>query len=450
MKNLKINLIVLFATALLAGCDQGSTNPPDSEKNPLLIKGVNIIDMRTGDILENYSIIVVDNRIDTIAPAGEITRPGAAQTVDATGKYVIPGLYDMHVHFGIWEWQAAFPPMLKNGVLGVRDMGWAMDKPVELRNRVNNTDLIGPKMFVAGPTLDGPTDNWPFRVTVENVDQVEGVIADLKSAGVDFVKVHGQLDRDVYFAIAQQATAAGFAFSGHIPSDVTPVEAADAGQASLEHLIMPWCEFNDDGCGNDETLAAITAFKKNGTWLTPTATVYQASYRMWAEKELLEEHNSLVTEGVLESWDLQARVNEQFLPPPEQRAELYRGTFNTVKKMIRFLQEQGVRLMTGTDTGYLHVYPGYSVWDEMEIWTEAGVTPLQALQAATINPVEFLGIDKDHGAIAEGFSANFVMLDANPLLDIAGARDVHGIVLDGVFMSPSDIDGYFEEISDTE
>ncbi len=459
MKSTFNSFVLIGIVSLIAGCDQlaektGQLFNRDADAT-LILQNASVIDIRSGAVLEDRSVVIVDGVIDQVIPDAEASGMSSAETLDISGKFVIPGLWDMHVHLGIWEWQVAFPMLLQNGVLGVREMGWALNEPSALRDRIDSGELLGPRMFVAGATLDGPTDNWPFRITVADVGEVEGVISSLQEANVDFVKVHQQLARDVYFEIASKATEAGFAFSGHVPSTVTATEAANAGQASVEHMIMPWCDFESDaaaadenGCGNPDAMEAIHAFRENGTWMTPTATVYGASYIMWADETALEARLPLASRGALESWAYQREVNEQFMPPLAERAPLFLSNLEAVKKMIRFLDVNDIPMMTGTDSGYLYVYPGLSLWDELEIWIDAGVAPLKALQSATIKPARFLGMDDVYGAVEPGYAANLAILDANPLTDLAKARNVSSIVLNGHHMTHAEITSYYMSQAD--
>lgn len=459
MKSIATKFGLIGIAALAAGCDRLAEEIRglfgESDQASLVLQNVNVVDIRSGAILEDQSVVIADGVIEQVAPSADVSPSASAETLDMSGKFVIPGLWDMHVHLGIWEWEVAFPMLLRNGVLGVREMGWALNEPSALRDRVDSGELLGPRMFVAGATLDGPTDNWPFRITVADVGEVGDVISSLREANVDFVKVHQQLARDVYFEIAAQATEAGFAFSGHVPSTVTATEAANAGQASVEHMIMPWCDFeseaaaeDENGCGNPDAMEAVRAFQENGTWMTPTATVYGASYIMWADETALQARLPLASRGALESWAYQREVNEQFMPPLAERAPLFLSNLEAVKQMIRFLDANDIPLMTGTDSGYLYVYPGLSLWDELEIWIDAGVAPLKALQSATIEPARFLGMDDVYGAVEPGYAANLAILDANPLTDLAEARNVSSIVLNGDHMTHAEIASYYEGRAD--
>ncbi|MEN8375629.1 MAG: amidohydrolase family protein, partial [Gemmatimonadota bacterium] len=380
-----MRILALASVPLLLASLPGCADRTLDSDATLVISNVNIVDVEDGMILEDRAISIDGDRIGAITSSDEVAP--SERVVDGGGRYVIPGLWDMHVHLGIWDWETAFPAFLKAGVLGVREMGWAIDEPVALRDRVVSGEVLGPRMVVAGATLDGPTDDWPFRITIESVDDVAPTLRLLEEAGVDFLKVHQQLSGDVYHEIAKEASIRGLSFVGHVPNEITAIDASNAGQASIEHLIMPWCDFDESGaCTTHETNETVGAFLRNGTWAVPTMAVYLSNYQMFVEPDQLETRRGLASTQVVEHWAFQARVNEQFLPPAEDREAMFREVYRSAQRMLVHLVDSDVDLMTGTDTGFLQVYPGASLHDELSVWVEAGVSPLETLQAATLQP----------------------------------------------------------------
>lgn len=432
--------IIAVVTMAVAAC---TVDQPQTD-NSVLVTNVNIVDLESCSIQSARDVLIEDGKIKLVTnhrADTSVYEVDEKKIVRGHGRFALPGYWDMHLHFGIWPADIAFPALLKSGVLGARDMGWEFEAPVALRDSVTSGARVGPRLVVAGPILDGPTDGWPLRHTVSSVDEAAAAVAAVKAAGADFIKVHAQMERDVFFAVAKAANEAELPFVGHLAKDVTVIEAVAAGQASIEHLIMPWCELSETEakCVNAGAEATIDVMVAAGTRMTATLPVYRSIFHMDAEKipelEALDKETRPLK--VQESWDYQLAVNSQWAPPEDQREDVARKIYANSIKEVRVLTDAGIPIMVGSDLGYLHVYPGTSVHDELSVFVnEAGLTPCKALNAAISEPVRFLGLDEELGGIAAGKEASFIMLDGNPLEDIANSSRVSGILLRGHHYDP--------------
>ena len=300
------NLIFLLLLWLLApGFGQPPQNKPQAK--PLVINRVTVIDATGAEAKSDMTVVITGDRITTIGKAAEVKIPKDAQVVEAGGKFLIPGLWDMHTHIASQDFLALF---IANGVTGVRDMGGVWEALSVWRKLIKDGRLTGPRIVASGPIVDGPKPIWPFSVAVAGEKQARLAVASLKQRGVDFIKVYSLLPREAYFAIADEARKQGMAIAGHAPFSVSAAEVAEAGQKSIEHLdtILLACSEREeevskelqDAMKNPDALAAILVvmraraqsiadgydegkaqelfgrLSKNGVRLCPTLTVQRA------------------------------------------------------------------------------------------------------------------------------------------------------------------------------
>jgi hypothetical protein len=397
------------------------------------------------------TVIVEGDRIAAIPRNGRARIRTGATIVDGRGKYLIPGLWDMHVHIGGYdEGTKVLPRLVAYGITGVRDMASPVDDILRLRRESADGTLLGPQIVAAGPILQRPL---PFRTpplvrTVTDADAKQ-VVDDLQAKGVDFIKVGDTLTRDAYFGIASEAKRLGLPVVGHLPVAVTALEATQAGQRSIEHFgsagfrnVLIGCssaeaelisEVRDaltsalaGGPSPDEKLyrsefltrlvetydrrkaaALFNAFKKNGTWQVPTF-------------------------GALRSvWDARRAQRNQ-----DDSAATDRAATKTVE-MFADMRHAGVNVLAGSDVPLSTGVP--PLHDELVALVRAGMTPLEALQASTRSAAEFLGRLADEGTVEVGKKADLVLLEADPLTDIGNTRSVVAVVLRGRLISGAEL-----------
>ncbi len=400
------------------------------EAQTITIDNVTIVDVTNGRLQQHKSIVVEGNRIARIDDASDKTR--AAATLDGTGMFVIPGLWDMHVHAYFTNDTAQFhstsevmmPLFIVNGVTSVRDLGSNLEATLAARDSVAKHQMIGPRMMVSGPMLDGPTTRYQAAIKVANGDDARAAVRMLKDRGVDMIKTQSLVPKDAYFAISDEAAKIGIPFEGHVPNAITGMEAVAANQRSFEHLL---------GVRDTDT-ALIDELARKRVWQCPTVInsvgtaadfLTDPGVPFWL-KRAVDGWRRTATTRAAESDSAARAANER----ATRRLAL-------IKKMY----DKKIPFLAGTDApaGY-DLVPGASLHRELQLFVRAGLTPLQALQTATLNPATYFGRTSDWGTIAPGKTADLVVLRANPLVDIANTRAVAAVVADGRYYSPRELD----------
>jgi imidazolonepropionase-like amidohydrolase len=381
-----------------------ASSAPAAAQNSVVITGATVIDGTGTAPLTNRTVIITGDRIAGIVDAADTRRiPKGARVIQGQGKFLIPGLWDMHVHLTETDLGA----LVANGVTGVRDMGNFLSEVDSWRAEIGTGTRVGPRIFRVGPIINGQAFG-PAHVAVNSDAEARSAVRVLKHVGVDAIKIHRALSREAYFALTDEAKKLSIPFVGHIPDAVTAQEASDAGQASLEH--MQTLFESAAPVKQEETPALFARLVKNHNAFTPTL----ANYRGSADPANIDA-------------DLLRRYPD--LPAGRQRI------FNSFVQLVGLMNRTGVTLMAGSDLGSKWISPGSSLHDELAILVEAGLTPMQALQTATVNPARFLRIDA--GAVEEGKFADLVLLDADPLVDIHNTRRIHAVILRGKLLDSS-------------
>lgn len=396
----------------------------------IAITNVTLVDAASG---ARQTAMTVVTKADRIADIGRgISVPPGAVRVDGTGKFLIPGLWDMHSHHQ-GTGAESLDLFLANGVVGTRDMGADLEFILPLRDRINRGELLGPEIVAAGPILDDAPPNWPFRRRVTTAQEAREAVRDLNGRGVDFIKVHDHTPREVYFAIADEAPKVGLSFAGHVPIAVTIEEAADSGIKSIEHLAN-FRVFRE--CSGKEPYSAVGCqplFDKlaaNGVWQTPTMAFFQTIPDMFSGKPL--QHAEYASDSLLAL----TRGNVEASKLDERALSFFRSNGKASLAAIHDLLSRGSGLLAGCDG----LVPGFCLHDELEWMTKAGLSPLQALQTATINPARFLGRERTQGTIEAGKRADLVLLEADPLTDIRNTRRIAAVLVRGRLLSRPNID----------
>ena len=418
-----ICLLVLAATLI-------ATVSVTPQTRALVITRVNVVDVVDGRFLPNRTVTISGQTIASITPNG--ASPADARVVDGQGKFLIPGLWDMHSHHQATGAES-LDLFLANGVVGTRDMGADVEFILPLRDRVNRGELFGPEIVAAGPILDDRPPDWPFRRRVTNAQEAREAVRHLNSRGVDFIKVHDSTPREAYFAIAEEAPKVGLSFSGHVPFTVTVEEAADSGIKSIEHLanyrVFRSCSGKEPyGAASCQPLFDKLAAK--GVWQTPTMAFFQAVPDMFSGKPL--RHAEYASDSLLEL----TRKNVEVSKLDERALSSLRSNAKTSLAAIHDLHSRGSRFLAGCDG----IVPGFCLHDELEWMTKAGLSPLQAIQTATINPARFLGRENTQGSIEVGKRADLVLLEADPLTDVRNTRCIAAVLVRGRLLSRPDID----------
>jgi hypothetical protein len=424
---------------------------------------VTVIDGTGRDPRRDMTVVVRDGRIAAVGPAAEVRVPAGARAVDGAGRFLIPGLWDMHVHLQLGDTDRMLALFLANGVTGVRDTAAAAEKVFAWREEVASGRRLGPRIFAGGPQLDGPDPPLPeIALSVRNAEEARAAVRRLREMGADFVKVHDGVSREAYFAAADEAHSRRLPLVGHVPPAITAFEAAHAGQKSIEHLagVIQTLSTNEDEIramkfpsprpGEFSAIPARLAvrgtraldtqdpkrldrlselFVRNGVWQVPTLVNGRSRAFIDELAAAPDERLRFVSARTRERWrpenDFFARYRT-----PEYVAYIKRD-FSRRLEVVGAMRRRGVCILAGTDVPAPYLYAGFSLHDELALLVEAGLSPMEALHAATGGPAEFLGISKDEGTVEAGKVANLVLLAADPLQDIRNVGQVEMVVVRG-------------------
>jgi imidazolonepropionase-like amidohydrolase len=389
-----------------------------------------VIDVVTGRLQNGVTVVTQGERIVGIGP--RVTIPRSATRVNGKGKFLIPGLWDMHSHHQ-GTGADCLDLFIAKGVVGTRDMGGDTDFILPLRERVKSGAVLGPEIVAAGPILDDAPPSYPYRRRVTNGQQAREAVTDLKRAGVDFIKVHDHTPREVFFTIAEEAPKLGLSFAGHVPQGVNVEEAADAGIRSIEHL-SNYDVFGDCMVNDSYTLAGCRRlFEKlaaKGVWQTPTLAFFETVPDVFSGRP--PDHAEYASDSLLKL----TRDNVENSHVPASTLEKMRLAGQISLQVIPDMYSLGNRFLAGCDG----LVPGFCLHDELEWFTKAGFSPLQALQTATINPARFLGREDTQGTIEVGKRADLILLEANPLVDIRKVANIENVVVRGKLVTKQAID----------
>ena len=402
--------VLLILTGLLSA--QGQT---------LVITGVTVIDVDSGERQSSVSVLIDGDRIAAVGR--DVAIPPGAQSVNGDGKFLIPGLWDMHAHHQFAGAEAT-DLFIANGVVGTRDMGADAEFIFPLRERIRSDEVLGPDIVLSGPIVDDAPPNFPFRLNVTNAEEARRAVLELKELGVDFIKVHDHTPREVFFAVAEEAPKLGLTFAGHVPIAVTIQEASDAGIRSIEHLanyrVFDECTTGDEYVAAD-CRALFTELSASGVWQTPTMVFFEAIPDLFSGVPM--EHSEFASDTLLA--ETQRNITSSNLDA--RTLELLRLAGRMSLEAIGDLHAEGSRFLAGCDG----MVPGFCLHDELQWFVKAGFSPLEALQTATINPARFLERESSQGTVEAGKRADLVLLDADPLVDVGNTRRIAAVVLGG-------------------
>jgi imidazolonepropionase-like amidohydrolase len=437
-----------------------------SRAREIVIQHATIIDGTSAAPRRDLAILIADGRIKEI---GSVSVPEGAQVIDATGKFVIPGLMDMHVH-AIWPFsiEQFFQLFIANGVTTVRDMFGDLRLTQRFKQEVQAGTRLGPRFITPGPIVDGPKPVWAGSIAVTTTEDGREAVRNVKRLGGDFVKVYSLLPRDAYFAIADEASKQNIAFAGHVPRFVTAAEASDAGQRTIEHLsgihlatsreeetlraelqqatptnpprlIEPRAAASHDAARAD---ALFARFARNGTWQVPTLTVLRSGALRGDPDFVNDPRLKYMTAQMRTQWGGGGRGGTSD-PAAANRGK---ALFERHLAITGAMHRAGVRILAGSDTPNPYVFPGFSLHDELGLLVRSGLTPLEALQAATRNAAEFLGTLNEVGTVERGKRADLVLLDGNPLEDISNTQRIHAVIVNGRLVSKQQIESMLLEV----
>ncbi len=465
-------MFFIFAASILV------TPTTAQDVSQYAITNVNCVDVESGKIQKSQTIILKDGKIETIGPASSISVPKSAQRIDGSGKYAIPGLWDMHIHWYDEKSMQLFP---LNGVTGVRFM-WGIPQHHTWKKNFAERKKLGPQMVIGSTIVDGPDPYWSGSIVAKNADQGREAVQKVLKQKSEFVKVYSFLPRDAYFAIAKACKENKLDFAGHVPIMVSAAEASDAGQRSMEHLyeILLACSSaetelrkrltarrnSDDSpravakdrklrreivskaletYDEDKAKKLFEKFAKNDTYQCPTLTVLRNLAYLTEDK-------------------VQKNPNLKYIPiafarfiAPKQRStkldetaiKRSRVLLKQNMKILATMQKAKVPIIAGTDCLNPFCLPGFSLHTELELMVEAGLEPIDALRAATINAARFRRAEKTDGSLKAGKTADVVLLNANPLEKITNTRKIESVFVRGVYLDRDFLDRHLAALDNS-
>lgn len=416
----------------------------------LAITHVTIVDGTSPAARGDQTVLIRGNRIVAVGPASSTRVPRSARTIDGEGKFLIPGLWDMHVHTVVPGGRQVLRLYLANGVLGLRDMASEWNELQQWRREIAAGTLVGPRIVAAGPYIEGGDVPIP-HLLARTPAEAEAAVDSLVRLGVDFVKLHSQLSREVYFAAARAARGRGLRVAGHVPRSITPEEASDSGVGSIEHMLQVPVP-----CTPAESLALRPRFPiqrvlgpctsrdlgplferlaRNGTRVVPTL-VAAVEIARWPKRDLPGDAFARFLPDTLRRF-----VAAIFPMPDSIPADADRVGLAMLEKRVNLvgaMHRAGVVVLPGTDAPLRNSPPGFGLHQELAFLARAGLTPFDVLRAATLEPVRWLGLADSLGTIEAGKIADLVLLTANPLRDVKHLSSVDLVLANGRVMKAKD------------
>lgn len=458
MRKIFLSVSVLFSSQLFA--------------QTIFIKNTNIIDVETGKVVSNKHIIIKDGIISQIANGTKIFKIKTDTIIDGKGKYLMPGLWDMHTH--VWNDASTFPLLIANGITGIRGMFESMYSVNKWREDISKGRITGPLLFVAGPIVDGPKPIWPGSVAVSNEAEGRQAVDSLKyKLKVDFIKTYSLLSYNSYMAIADECKKQNIVFAGHVPNEVSVVEAANAGQKSQEHLygMMEIASDSSDywfayqkGTVKDSVWkerstrkaflfrtynesklkAALKKIKKTNTYICPTLTVNRGVANINDTALLNDRRMEYMGAFMKNNWDY--RKDFRFKNRTDTDFAQAKREYGLKLKITKLVYDAGIPILAGTDFPNPHCYIGFGLHDELKLLVKAGLAPSSALQTATINPAKYFGIENTEGSVSVNKNANLVLLSKNPLLDIANTESIEMVFIKGKPFTKNQLQGLLDGV----
>ena len=420
---------------------------------------VTVIDGSSPTPRSDRTVVIRGTRIVAEGPSSSVSVPANARVIDGRGKFLIPGLWDMHVHLAMPGGKDVLPLYIANGVTGVRDMAGDWPTLTAWRREVANGSVIGPRIVASGPYLEGGDVPIP-HILVRTPADAAPAVDSLVRLGVDFIKVHGQLTRESYFAIARAARARKVAFAGHVSRLVGAADASDSGQASIEHILaIP------NSCTRAESISLAPRFtvqaalgrcssaslaplaeklRRNGTHVVPTL-VAQLEVARWPKRDLPGDSVQHYLPDSMRKYVAEIFPMVDSVPPGADIVGLQ--LFDKRVATAGLLHRAGVTVLVGTDAPLRNSPPGFGLHEEMLLLTRAGMTPFEVIRAATLESARFMGLSDSLGTIGVGKVADIVLLSANPLTDIRNSSRTEYVVSNGrIYSVRRDAQGRFVDV----
>lgn len=466
MKKTIRHIFIIFSIVL------GSPSLFAQETHDLLLIGANIIDVETGQITKNGILTIDDDQISFVGNAGSRNSHKGQKEIDLSGKYIIPGLWDMHVHIEgkdlIEDNKALFPLYVAFGVTTVRDMASDLGEQVlKWRDEINSGALFGPQIFTAGRKLEGIGSIWPDDLEIANEQELALMLDKIDDYNVDLVKItDNALKGDLFLKSVQASHDRGYLVSAHIPYDLSISDVADAGLSSIEHASYLIRLGSDEApvveqvkSGNmtngqaqlsylnnfdqEHANAAYRSLADKGVAVSPTLIGSKKLTYLDEETENNHPFREYLTDLFVSKY--QWRIDRMANDSPADKQRRIRN-YELVTSQLPHVQQSGMLILAGSDSAPVNtfVYPAFALHEELTYFQDAGLTPLQCLQAATINGAKFLDKMDELSTLTEGKNADIVVLNRNPLEDIKATQDIYAVINNGEYLDRNALDQILE------
>jgi imidazolonepropionase-like amidohydrolase len=390
----------------------------------IAVQDVTVIDIASGAARPHMTVVVDEGKISRVGSAASIHLLASTRVVDGKDKFLIPGLWDMHVHLFHKQY---LPLFIAFGVTGVQDMGSDFLKVKAWRDAIEKGSAVGPRIVTSGPPVSGSPSqdpNLPVLVA-RTADQGRQVFDQLYKMDVDFITELSLLPRQAYFALAELARHWDLRLVGPIPANVTAQEAVEARQKSLEHMFGIAKSVSTD----EQAVKFFERCTLTGTRVSPTLVFWLRMSHMDDPKLMSDPQLAIVPASIRDAWPDISKDRDSL------KAQLWR-----TYRLVVLAKQAKTEILAGTDTGDPYVIPGAALQDELEQLVVAGLTPRDALEAATLVPARFFEREQEMGSIEKGKLADLVLLDANPLDDIRNVRKIQGVFTHGRYYARKDLD----------
>ena len=433
-------LIAIVAHMAAVGMTAGQAQGRQQEPRITAFVNVNVIPMDEERVLRNYTVVVEQGRIMEMGPAGSVTVPASAQRIDGSGKYLMPGLAEMHGHTPSGPFaETVMFLYVANGVTTVRGM-LGLDGHLELRRRANTGQIIAPTLYLAGPSFNNRTVQSPQhaaeRVRLQKLE------------GWDHLKIHPGLTVEQYDAVARTASAVGLRFGGHVPADVGIVHAIRMGQLTFDHLdgYLQYAGGIDGPIDDAKLDEVIELTKQAGAAVVPTMVLWEVGIIGLGDIDEMENYPEMRywPRQQVRSWAARVRQRRQ---APNFDVEVAQAFGRNRMRVLKALNDAGVTILMGTDSPQMFSVPGFSLHREMQAMLNAGMTTYEILESGTKNVGEYFRNNDSFGTIGVGRRADFILTNSNPLDDIANVADRAGVMVRGRWLSEEMIQQRLEEIA---
>jgi len=439
------------------------------QPSELALTHVTVIDIASGARAPGSTVLISGSRISAVGPADAVRIPAGARRVDGGGRFVIPGLWDMHVHLSMIG-RSSLALFLANGVTGVRDMGGHPTRATSWRDSTARGLIAGPRILAAGPIVE--RGNWlravkelsrklgqpnliaeiDRRLSLDSVSDGARAVDSLARLGVDFIKIRNFPSPAVYFAFARAARSHGLTISGHSPPPSMTGQVSDSGFGSFEHGFIDFVDQKlvggFDAMPPAERASLFARFARNGTAYDPTLISTTARFIPdTAVERMIADTAGTSRPGLrYASPAVRGEWREQLALRAADSPTDWNPIYQSERRDVREMWAAGVLILSGTDVPVVTLIPGFSLLDELELLVkEGGMTPLAALAASTRNPAKVMGLADSLGLVAPGYVADLVILDRDPTADISAVRGLHAVVRNGRLLTRQDLDRLREE-----